>query len=118
MAEAFYNKLTHTQDASSAGAVAETKHHISNRAIEALNELDIDAAELRPKQLTTQMIDEADKVILFPTTYMPEYAINSDKAELWDVIDPHYHQEQGMALVRQVRDDIKVNVQKLIKELS
>ena len=36
MAEAFYNSMTKSNDASSAGATAETKDHISKRTIEAM----------------------------------------------------------------------------------
>ena len=118
MAEVFYNMLTHSNGASSAGAIAETKNHISNRAIEALDELELDARSQRPTQLTPAMIEAADMVILFPTSYMPEYAIRSVKAQNWDVIDPHYHHDQGMELVRKVRDDIKDRIEALIKETN
>ena len=113
MAEVFYNELTKSNDAFSAGATAETKDHISKRAIEVMGEIGYDVSHLKPKQLTEEMVDEADKVIYFPSDYMPEYATKSSKATLWDVVDPHYHHEQGMPLVRQVRDDIKRRVEKL-----
>lgn len=116
MAEAFYNALTKSNDATSAGATAETKDHISKRAIEAMNDIGYDVTNLKPKQLTERMAEGADKVVYFPSDYMPGYVKNSDKSELWDVIDPHYHHEQGMVLVRQVRDDIKKQVEKLIGE--
>lgn len=117
MAEVFYNSLTDTQDATSAGAIAETKNHISPRAIEVLSEVDLDGNNLRPLQLTEQMVEHADKILYFPSDYMPEYIKNNPKAELWDVIDPHYHKDKGMPLVRQVRDDIHKRVKKLVEEL-
>jgi protein-tyrosine-phosphatase len=55
MAEAFYNSLTNSNDATSAGAIAETKDHISKRAIEAMADIGIDATSLKPKQLTEQI---------------------------------------------------------------
>ncbi|AHB42259.1 Protein-tyrosine-phosphatase [Candidatus Saccharibacteria bacterium RAAC3_TM7_1] len=116
MAEAFYNELTKSSDAVSAGATAETKEHISKRAIEAMNEIDYDVTHLKPKQLTEKLVDDADTVIYFPSDYMPEYVTKSPKATHWDVIDPHYHHEEGMELVRRVRDDIQKRVEKLIGE--
>jgi arsenate reductase len=114
MAEAFYNALTKSSDATSAGATAEIKNHISKRAVEAMSDIEYDVTNLKPKQLTEQMVDEVDKVVYFPSDYMPNYVKQSEKAELWSVIDPHYHHEQGMDLVRKVRDDIRQRVEKLI----
>lgn len=116
MAEAFYNSLTNSSDAVSAGATAETKDHISKRTIEAMSDIGYDATNLKPKQLTEQMVNEADKVIYFPSDYMPDYVKQSEKAELWDVVDPHYHKEEGMPLVHKVRDDIKQRVEKFVNE--
>ena len=118
MAEAFYSSLTGMHEATSAGAIAETKDHISARAIEVLGEIGLDGSNLRPLQLTEQMVEQADKILYFPSDYMPEYVKNNPKAELWDVIDPHYHKDKGMPLVRQVRDDIQQRVKKLVEELQ
>lgn len=115
MAEVFYNSLTESHDASSAGALATKKNHMSLRGLEALQEVGLDGSQQSSKQLTPEMIADADKVILFPTEYMPDYAQHSPKAQTWDVIDPHYHQEEGMGLVRRVRDDIKQRVEQLVK---
>lgn len=116
MAELFYNSLTNSHDALSAGATAETKDHISPRAIEALADIGYDATKLMPKQLTENMVEAADKVIYFPSDYMPDYVKNNPKSELWDVIDPHYHRDQGMELVRRVRDNIKQKVTQLLAQ--
>lgn len=116
IAEAFYNQLTRSKDASSAGAIATEKNHISVRGEEAMKEIGVSTSGQYSKQLTPDMIDEADAVVLFPTEYMPDYAKNSSKARFWDVIDPHYHQEEGMPLVRRVRDEIKAKVEQLVEE--
>lgn len=116
MAEAFYNSLIGAHEATSAGAIAKTKDHISPRALEVLDEVGLDGGDLKPLQLTKQMVKQADKVVYFPSDYMPSYVKDSPKAELWKVIDPHYHKEQGMPLVRQVRDDIHQRVKKLIED--
>lgn len=118
MAEVFYNSMTKSHDAASAGAIAETKDHISSRAIEALADTGYDATHLRPKQVNEQMINEAGKVIYFPSDYMPDYVKHSDKAELWDVADPHYNKDKGMPFVHEVRDIIKSKVEALIEEIA
>ena len=114
MAGAFYNSLTNSSTATSAGATAETKDHISPRAIEVLDEVDIDARNLRPKQVTREMVEQADRVVYFPSDFMPDYVKDNPKAELWDIVDPYYHREQGMDLVRTVRDDIQRRVEVLV----
>lgn len=91
MAEAFYNNLTHSHDALSASAYPELKGEVSKRAIEVMGEVGISMEGHYGKPLTPDMIRTAEKVILFPTDFMPEYALHSSKAELRDVIDPHYH---------------------------
>lgn len=116
IAEAFYNRLTNSADAFSAGAIATEKDHISIRGAEAMKETGVSTDGQFSKQLTPEMINEADIVVLFPTDYMPDYAKNSPKVRLWNVIDPHYHQEEGMPLVRQVRDEIKAKVEQLVEE--
>lgn len=115
MAELFYNSVTKTRDAISAGATAETKDHISPRAVEAMADIGIDTSAARPKQVTEEMVDAAERIIYFPSEYMPEYVTDSLKAELWDVADPHYNKDKGMPFVYAVRDDIKLRVDKLIE---
>lgn len=114
MAEAFYNAATGTEDAMSAGAIATGDDHISGRAKQAMDEIGISTDGQHSKQLDPQMIENADIVVLFPTDFMPAYATDSSKAITWDVVDPHYHHEEGMELVRQVRDDIRSRVVKLL----
>lgn len=116
MAEEFYNRVTNTQDAVSAGATAETKDYISPRTIEVMNEVGIDMSHARPKQVDQTMVGNAERVIYFPSDYMPDYVKSNKNAELWDVVDPHYHKEKGMQLVREVRDDIHERVNKIVEE--
>lgn len=104
MAEAYYNALSGTNNAFSAGSTAALKDYIAEHAKIVMDEVSIPTNGMRSDQLTEQMIDQADLVIHFPTPTMPNYVLESPKAVFWDVIDPHYHQEQGIQLVRSVRD--------------
>lgn len=114
MAEAFYNHATSTRDAVSAGAIGEEGTEVSQRCIQVMHEVGIDISHLRSSELTKHMVEQADKVILFPTEFMPDYARDSPKAERWDVADPHYNKDKGMDFVRRVRDDIRARVDTLI----
>lgn len=117
MAEAFYNHLTNSHDAMSAGAIANEKWEtISPRAIEVMDEESIDTRRLKPLRLTKDMLDQVDKVVYFPSDFMPEYVTNSPKAEFWDVADPHYNREEGMDFVRKVRDEIRNRVEEVVKD--
>ena len=116
MAEVFYNAETRSNDAISAGAIAETKEYISPRAIEAMSALGYVTQHLKPTQVSEHMVADADKVVYFPSAYMPDYVKQNPKSELWDIADPHYNKDKGMSFVCQVRDQIKMNVEKLVKE--
>lgn len=119
MAEAFYNNVTMSHDATSAGAIAdETKAYISPRATKVMDEIGIETQHMKPLKVTKQLIDKADKIIYFPSDFMPDYVIQNPKSELWDVVDPYYHKNEGIALVREVRNDIRLRVEELTRVLT
>lgn len=114
MGEAFYNTLSASQNAASAGTAAQDWPGPSPRAIEVMNEIGIDIRGNPATRLTDEMVETADKIILFPTNFTPDYLPQLDKVELWDVIDPGYNKDRGMELVREVRDDIQKRVEELL----
>ena len=114
MAEAFYKALGGSGEAISAGSAAAQKDHIAERAKIVMDEISVPTEGMRSDQLTEDMVKYADLVVYFPTPTMPKYVLESPKAVLWDVIDPHYHQEEGLELVRSVRDEIKNRVEQLL----
>lgn len=64
-------------------------------SIESMRELGYDMSENVITQLTTQLVDDADKVVLMgavPGGPIPEYLKASPKLETWDVPDPGYDQ--------------------------
>lgn len=116
MAEAYYNALTATHDASSAGAQAiPLGRSVEPRVFAAMKEDSIDTTGMTNTQLTQEMANAADKIVWFPTPFMPDYIKNSEKAEFWDIADPWYMAD-GDAYIRPARDDIKQRVQKLIDD--
>ena len=114
MAEAFYKALGGSGEAVSAGSAAAQKDHIAERAKIVMDEISVPTEGMRSDQLTEDMVKYADLVVYFPTPTMPKYVLESPKAVLWDVIDPHYHQEEGLELVPSVRDEIRKKVEQLL----
>jgi len=120
MGEAFYNSLSGTNDAKSAGV--EPEHSIMKDdprlpplPLQAMNEVGIDLTEARRKKITEAMVDEADAVIVvlrdteFP---LPAYLEHSPKLVRWDDIpDP---KGTDIETHRVVRDAVKKKVMDLL----
>lgn len=69
----------------------------------------------RSEQVTPDMVDWADKVILFPVPEPPAFLADNPKVEVWDIEDLGYNQEgETVALDRQVRDAVRARVASLV----
>lgn len=117
MAEAFFNHITKSSSASSAGI--EPAESISSKAAEVMKEVGIDISKAKPKLLTQDMVDEADKIITMCSineSTCPAFLIR-DRAKLedWKIADPR---GKPIEEVRMIRDEIKKKVEALIRELS
>ena len=68
------------------------------------------------KQVTPEMVDAADRVILMPGRIPAEvFLAQSDKAEVWDITDPVHTSRESTAIII---DEVMQRVQRLIQELS
>ena len=112
MAEAFFNHLAGGKcRAISAGTKPASE--VSPIVIQAMKEVGMDIGGNRPKKLTPEMLDQANKVITMgcgaenvcPATWV--------ETEDWELEDP---KGQSIDKIRKIRDQIKANVEKLIKE--
>lgn len=99
MAEVFLQKLRPEIEVASAGTLVDAPDVGASAALlspqmaEAMRELGYDMAARYTKQLTPQMVDDADRVILLgetPGGPLPAYLSGSPKLETWDVPDPGY----------------------------
>ena len=114
MAEAFFNRIVEGKAVGfSAGTqITET---INLLVVEALQEVGIDISREKPKMLTLDMMDRADKVIMMgcgvdgicPASIVP--------SEDWKLEDPA---GKPVEIVRRIRDEIKLKVEKLIVEMD
>jgi len=114
MAEAFFNRIVEGKAVGfSAGTqITET---INLLVVEAMQEVGIDISREKPKMLTLDMMDRADKVIMMgcgvdgicPASIVP--------SEDWKLEDPA---GKPVEIVRRIRDEIKLKVEKLIVEMD
>ncbi len=113
MAEAFFNKLSKTWKAISAGTKPDDSIH--PYTIRVMKEVGIDVSKQKPKLLTLEMMKKADKIITMgcgadvcPASYLP-------KVEDWAIEEPY---RKPVNKVREIRDEIKRKVEKLIREIG
>ena len=113
MAEAFFNKLTKGRAfAFSAGDRPASK--VDEKAVEVMKEIGIDITEQKPKALTTKMVEEADMVITMGCG-ADVCPVVPKRVEEWKIEDPA---GKPIAKFREVRNEIKERVGKLVKALK
>lgn len=122
MAEAFALKLGEGKIlAESAGT--QPTDSLNPQAVEAMNEIGYDMAGHHPKLMTQEMLDSADKVITMgcgvnlddmdsESAVCPAVFVESED---WGLEDP---KGQPVEKVREIRDQVKLRVERLIAELS
>ena len=113
MAEAFLNKLAKGQAvAVSAGDRPASK--VDAKAVEVMKEIGIDITKQRPKALTMKMVEKADVVITMGcgANVCP---VVPKRVEEWKLEDPA---GKPIAKFREVRNEIRKRVEKLVKALE
>ena len=114
IAEAFFNHLAKGK-ASATSAGTKPGSQVNPVVVRAMREAGLDISQQKPKALTFEMIENADRVITMgcgveevcPASFVP--------TEDWELEDP---EGKPIEKVREIRDQIKARVEKLIKELS
>ena len=112
MAQAFYNNATRSTDAESAGTIVDITGLVPPKVILVMNELGIPMDAHFRKQITREMFDAAERVILMTQNSLPDY-LQGDKVTFWDVDDPR-HKE--MDVFYRVRGEIQKKVEELIAD--
>ena len=123
IAKAFYNKLTHSQSADSAGThVHEPGQTIRERkaasasknfyVLDVMRDVGIDMSDYKRQPLDEQHLSNYDMVVsMADKKDTPGWLLRSPKYRYWDVTDPR---GQDYEFTAKVRDDIKARVQSLI----
>ena len=118
MAEAFFNKLSKKNHASSAGIeVGDAEgESIGERVVRIMKELGYDLSKNTRKQITREMAEKADKIIVMAEKEtIPNYLKKSLKVIFWDVPDAKGQSEEFQY---RVRDQIKELVEELVEEIG
>jgi len=123
MAGEFYNCLVPGM-AKSAGTkvkeefatVGDVPAELTANVLETMREENIEMSGNPMTQVTSEMIEEADVVVVMaePET-IPDYIKNNPKTRLWEVVDP---KGQSKEFNVKTKDQIKVLVAKLAKEIN
>jgi len=125
MAKAFYNSLTESQDADSAGlhvhepgqtlqerkAVSESKHFF---VLDTMKQAGIDISNYTRTPLSKDMQEKYDLVVsMAKKEESPDWLLNSPNYTYWEINDPR---GQDLATTTKVRDAIKSKVSDLINQ--
>ena len=116
MAEAFFNQMAKGKvQAYSAGTQPAEK--VNPVVVEAMKEVGIDISGNKPKMLTLEMVEKADRMITMGCgaeagAVCPASLI---KTEDWALEDP---EGKSLEQIRSIRGDIKKRVMRLIQEIS
>ena len=117
MAEGYYNHLTGTQDATSAGCDPLTPHNFSapyKHGIQVMAEQGIDISHQKCKLVTEAMVDASDAVYVMTfKDDLPDYVLNSPKTVYWDIDDPY---DMPIEEVREIQQQVKEHVQSILPQ--
>jgi len=124
MAQAMFNRLSKHQSTSAGTMVLEMDGQtVAKRAevapsgvlvLELMSEEDQDLSSEQRTQLTPELVDAADKVIVMAERETwPDYLVESGKVEFWDIEDAF---NIPIDAVRAIKDQIKVRVEELVRE--
>lgn len=116
MAEALFNKIAGKKEARSAGTQPAEK--VSSKAIAVMREIGIDMSMQRPKMLTREMVEKAEKIITMgclDSASCPLFLLeDKSKIEDWKIEDPR---GKPIEKVREIRDEIRRRVEELAGEI-
>lgn len=111
MAEGYYNHLTQTKDATSAGCDPLTPHSFTapyKHGIQVMREDGIDISSQTVKLITPELADSADAIYVMTfKDDLPDYILNSPKTVYWDIDDPY---DMPIEQVREIQQQVKTHV--------
>ena len=113
MAEAFFNHLAEGR-AIAYSAGTDPAGSINPDVLKVMQESGIDISGQVPKALTSEMLEQADKVVTMgcgvegvcPASFIP--------TEDWELDDP---EGQSIEKIREIRDDIRTFIKKLLDDM-
>jgi arsenate reductase len=114
MAEAFFNQLT-KGNAMAISAGTQPAAQVNPTVVAAMRELGMEIGNQKPKSLTLEMMESADRVITMGCNVAETCPASFIPTEDWELDDP---EGKSIEETRQIRDQIKTRVEVLVKELD
>ena len=114
MAQAFFNCFSKKWKVTSAGTSPDERIH--PWTVEVMKEIGIDLSQHKPRLLTFEMLEKADKIIVMDSDVLKEMPSKYfSKIESWEISKLL---GEPLEEVRETRDEIKNRVKQLIKEIN
>lgn len=115
MAEAYYNNLTKSKKAFSAGLDPKTPSKyktLPNQIIKLMKEEGIDVSKNVVKEITNKDIENAKRLyVMCGKEQCPKSILKSNKVTFWKITDPY---KASLEKTREIRDQIKELVKSII----
>jgi protein-tyrosine-phosphatase len=114
MAEAFFNQLA-KDNAVATSAGTQPAAQVNPTVVAAMRELGMEIGNQKPKSLTLEMMESADRVITMGCNVAETCPASFIPTEDWELDDP---EGKSIEETRRIRDQIKTKVEVLVKELD
>ncbi|MDM7998582.1 MAG: arsenate reductase ArsC [Dehalococcoidia bacterium] len=111
MAEAFFNQAARGR-ARAISAGTKPASAVDPKAIEVMREVGIDISTAKPKALTVEMLEQADRVVTMGCGAEGVCPASFVETEDWQLEDP---KDKPVEDVRRIRDEIRGRVARLIE---
>ena len=113
MAEAFFNQLA-GEKARAVSAGTKPVGAVDPRTVEVMREVGLDISAAKPKALTMEMLEQADRVITMGCGVEGVCPASFVETEDWQLEDP---KGKPIEEVRRIRDEIRARLLKLLDRL-
>ena len=111
MAEGFFNHLANGK-AHAISAGTKPAGAVDPRTVEVMSEVGIDISAARPKALTVEMLEQADRVVVMGCGAEGVCPASYVETEDWQLEDP---KGKPIEDVRRIRDEIRVMVLRMLE---
>jgi arsenate reductase len=113
MAEAFFNQIAKGK-AVAISAGTQPAAQVNPSVVTVMSEVGIEIGEQKPKMLTLEMLESADRVITMGCNVAKACPASFVPTEDWELDDP---EGKPIEKVRQIRDEIEIKVDELARTL-
>jgi arsenate reductase len=110
MAEAFFNQVAGGK-ARAISAGTKPASAVDPRTVEVMREVGIDISAAKPKALTMEMLEQADRVVTMGCGAEGVCPASFVETEDWQLEDP---KGKSLEEVRRIRDEIRARVTRLL----